>query len=373
MLMDEMEKAVIHFIILGVLSGLTKGAGVLPDGPLNAALGGTVMFTTTLTPPETPFLTMNWKFADRNIISFSGVNGTAPEYKGRITLFTSTGSLELRNLTLNDKGEYRVNIQPHGDFAKEGSTRLEVYETVSNVMVTPSSTDLVEFNSSVSLSCSTSGSSLTFLWLNGSTEVTASDRIHLTDKGATLTIVNVTRYDQGPFRCHVSNPVNSVTSDPVNLSISYGPENVIVKISPSQEYYEEGSNITLSCSAVSKPSALYYWFLNGSVMPHTGSEINIQIGESGSYSCQAFNQKTLRYDTSSPLAVTVLVNPGKTSGCSAGCIIGIVIACLVVFGGAAGGGYYVYNKKFNNKAPPQSGQKVEEHVYEDTSVVYENI
>ena len=87
---------------------------------------------------------------------------------------------------------------------------------------------------------------------------------------------------------------------------SDGPENVTFKISPSQEYYEEGSAITLSCSAVSKPSALYYWFLNGSVMPHTGSEINIQIRQSGNYSCQAFNQKTLRYDTSSPLAVTVL-------------------------------------------------------------------
>ena len=100
---------------------------MLPDGPLNATVGGTVMFTTTLTPPETPFSSMSWKFADRNIISFSGVNITAPEYKGRITLFMSTGSLELRSLTLNDRGEYSVNIQPQGDFAKEGTTRLDVY------------------------------------------------------------------------------------------------------------------------------------------------------------------------------------------------------------------------------------------------------
>ena len=93
-------------------------------------------------------------------------------------------------------------------------------EPLSNVMVTPSSTDLVEFNSSVSLNCSASGSSPSFLGLNSSSEVIQRDRVQLTDKGATLTFVNVTHYDQGPFKCHVFSPINSDTSEPVTLSIS---------------------------------------------------------------------------------------------------------------------------------------------------------
>ncbi|KAF1388149.1 hypothetical protein PFLUV_G00087220 [Perca fluviatilis] len=270
-----MEIAVIHCIILGVISGLTKGAGVLPDSPLNAAVGETVMFNTTVTPPENPFILMTWKFGDKNIIIFNGNNFTSPEYEGKITLFMSTGSLELRNLALNDTGEYSVSIVSLGELPMDGSTRLNVNVPFSNVMATASSTDMVEFNSSVRLFCSSSGSSLSFLWLNGSSEVTASDRVQLTDGGSTLTIVNVSRYDQGPFRCCVSNPVSNGTSDPITLSISYGPEDINLTISLSQEYYGKGL-------------------------------MNIQMSQSGNYSCQAFNNKTLRYETSQPAAVSVL-------------------------------------------------------------------
>ncbi|XP_078107952.1 cell adhesion molecule CEACAM5-like, partial [Sander vitreus] len=275
-----------------------------------AAVGATVMFTTTLTPSDKPTVSVFWAFGSKNIITFSGVNNTAPEYEGRITLFMSTGSLELRNLALNDSGEYSMSIIVFGESMKGGSTTLNVLELVSNVTATASSTDLVEFNSSVRLSCSSSGSSLSFLWLNGSSEVTASDRVQLTDGGSTLTIVNVTRYDQGPFRCRVSNPVSNGTSDPITLSISYGPEDINLTISPSQEYCGEGSDITLSCSADSRPAALFYWFLNGDLLSDTGPElrlINIQMNQSGNYSCQAFNNKTLRYETSQPAAVSVLV------------------------------------------------------------------
>ncbi|KAJ4931109.1 hypothetical protein JOQ06_025408 [Pogonophryne albipinna] len=112
-----MEKAVIHFIILGVISvdplslclspGLTEGAGVLPDG-LNAAVGGKVMFTTTQTPGTT-FVTVNWKFGAKEIFTFFDGNFPAPEYEGRIT-FLFTGSLELRNLARTDSGEYSVTM-----------------------------------------------------------------------------------------------------------------------------------------------------------------------------------------------------------------------------------------------------------------------
>lgn len=79
----------------------------------------------------------------------------------------------------------------------------------------------MEFHGSAAITCSvSSGSFLSYRWMNGSSEVTASDRVQLSDRGSTLTIISLTRYDQGAFRCRVFNPVSNGTSDPVTLTIS---------------------------------------------------------------------------------------------------------------------------------------------------------
>ncbi|XP_072291601.1 cell adhesion molecule CEACAM5-like isoform X2 [Eucyclogobius newberryi] len=191
----------------------------------------------------------------------------------------------------------------------EASHTVLVTERVSDARVTVSSSDSVEFISSVTLSCSASGLSLSFLWLNGSDEVTASDRVNLTDGGATLTIATVRRSDQGPFRCKVSNPVSSSTSDPAELSISYGPDDVILKTSPQIDDFEEGSDVLMSCSADSRPAAQFQWLFNGELLSFTGAQLElmkIQMNQSGDYSCQAFNSKTHRYTTSEPGLISVL-------------------------------------------------------------------
>lgn len=78
---------------------------------------------------------------------------------------------------------------------------------------------------------------------------------------------------------------------------------------PDTQFYETGSNLNLSCSAVSVPPAIFRWFRNGEQLSETRPQlrlVNIQANQSGNYSCQAFNEKTLRYDTSQMLAVDIL-------------------------------------------------------------------
>uniref|UniRef100_A0A3B3E0S4 Immunoglobulin V-set domain-containing protein n=1 Tax=Oryzias melastigma TaxID=30732 RepID=A0A3B3E0S4_ORYME len=50
-------------------------------------------------------------------------NSTTPAYEGRITFFPSTASLELRDLTLEDGGDYSVNVFGSG----VGRIKLDVY------------------------------------------------------------------------------------------------------------------------------------------------------------------------------------------------------------------------------------------------------
>ncbi|XP_053350021.1 carcinoembryonic antigen-related cell adhesion molecule 5-like [Clarias gariepinus] len=153
---------------------------------------------------------------------------------------------------------------------------------VSTVTIISSNTELVEFNSTVSLVCSASGSSLSFIWLNRSSAVTAGERVQLTNSNSNLTITSVIRD---------------------------GPENVRVVAAPVGPSYSSGSNLILICLADSSPAAEFQWAVNGTELGKMGQELrlsNIQSSHSGNYTCMAHNKQSLRYATSEPIRITVL-------------------------------------------------------------------
>uniref|UniRef100_A0A8C9VDG1 Ig-like domain-containing protein n=1 Tax=Scleropages formosus TaxID=113540 RepID=A0A8C9VDG1_SCLFO len=206
----------VFFLTSAACSGFDVTVDVRPPA---GTVGGSVLFAVSINPPPGSLQFVAWNFGGTNIVTFlSGINTTNPTYTGRIVFNPSTGSLELKNLTVDDTGRYTLNIQPTGATTAHKSADLAVY--VSNVAVRANATDLVEFNDTVSVKCFANGSSLTFQWLNGSSHITVSERVQLSDNNRTLTISNVLRSDGHSISCNVSNIISSNMSTPLILNIS---------------------------------------------------------------------------------------------------------------------------------------------------------
>ncbi|XP_036435737.1 carcinoembryonic antigen-related cell adhesion molecule 5-like [Colossoma macropomum] len=218
-------------------------------------------------------------------------------YAGRVSFNSSTLQLTLRSVQANDSGLYVLQgVSP----SVRAEVTLSIQEPITNVSLTASKTDLVEFNDSVSFACSAHGTPLTYSWNNGSSEVTAGVNVQLSNNGSVLTISNVTRYDTGPFTCVVANGISNGTSRSLYLNISYGPSNLTMTVLPEKMGYISGSNITLSCSADSSPPVLFYWSYNGMSLNKTGQTLqllNASQNKTGPYTCTAHNTVTLRYTT----------------------------------------------------------------------------
>ncbi|XP_028326266.1 carcinoembryonic antigen-related cell adhesion molecule 1 [Gouania willdenowi] len=253
--------------------------------------------TLTLSLSPTPTLKSgSWAVGESLILNWLGTQQAVfPSHINRVSVNGVTGALTLNSTKVTDSGVYIVQSN---DPQLRASISISVLESVSKVTLSMNKTDLMEWSGSAVIKCSvSSGTSLSFLWMNGTSEVTTGDRVELTDGNSTLTIANVSRYDQGPFRCFVSNAVSSGSSDPVNISVSYGPDNMgfTVNGQDTTTSFVVGSNLTMLCSAQSSPPALLQWASRGNLTDVTGpllELVHVTEDQSGLYSCLASNNHT---------------------------------------------------------------------------------
>ncbi|XP_068426064.1 carcinoembryonic antigen-related cell adhesion molecule 2-like [Clinocottus analis] len=243
-----------------------------------------------------------WMFNDSIIVWIFSENKTITNnWIDRVTLGSTSSSLTLSSVQVEDSGLY--TLEAVNSFRAQ--VTLSVQVPISNVTLRAKASNLVEFNDTAVLTCSVlKGSSLTYVWLKGSSVVTASEGVELSDGGATLTMPMVTRYDEGPYWCNVSNGVSQESSLPVHLNISYGPSNITMKIMPMRSAYITGSNITLECSAESSPAATVQWMVDGVYLNQFGPQLQLETvaeSNSGNYQCVFHNKVTSRFSSQSAM------------------------------------------------------------------------
>ncbi|XP_042628019.1 carcinoembryonic antigen-related cell adhesion molecule 20-like isoform X1 [Cyprinus carpio] len=339
------------FCTLWMLSlfGQYLGADLQFSGPANGAVEGSVVFAPD-NPPSTSILTAQWNFGTTVILSSqSDSTIIVPAYRDRVSFDRNTFALELRNLTLEDSGTYKLSVVPSAGAQLTGETTLQVFENITNIRLIGPEESLIEGESSANISSEGTGSILSVQWMKDNSPLSPSNSTIFSSDNRSVSISPVQRSDSGEYQCTYRNPVSSQTAK-LNLIINYGPEDVSVK---GQDVVDLGVRVSLSCSANSEPSASFSWKFNGTDTNVTTDTFIIDetdFTHSGDYICTASNNVTKR---SASQKHALLVKEGG-GGLSSGAIAGIVIGVLVAGAGICG--LIVYLTK-TNKIPMLNQQQ----------------
>ena len=98
----------------------------------DALIGGNVTFNTILDSTDDSYMKIAWTVNGSDIIiltnlTTSALNVTEPGYEDRISLDTSTGSLQLTGLTSGDRGNYSVEFSTSAEVILNGFTELNLH------------------------------------------------------------------------------------------------------------------------------------------------------------------------------------------------------------------------------------------------------
>ncbi|XP_051901533.1 carcinoembryonic antigen-related cell adhesion molecule 1-like [Pristis pectinata] len=271
---------------------------------INVTDGGNALFSVR---PSVEVSGGNWAFDGKTVVQWTGdsvLYGSG--YQSRAEVFTTNGSLLLRSVNMSDSGEYILNMISKTGSSASATLTLRVLEPVSEPNITANATSLIEYNDTVKLTCSATGTAVSYLWLEENSTIIPGGRFELGADNSTLTIPGVLRTD-GPFTCIAYNSISEQTSESFYLNVYYGPDHPNITTNPDSLPYTAGSTVTLTCSAESRPTANLDWYLNGAFL-QTGQQLildNISVSKTGNYTCQAFNNVTEKYNAST-LEITVL-------------------------------------------------------------------
>uniref|UniRef100_A0A8C4TKW0 Ig-like domain-containing protein n=1 Tax=Erpetoichthys calabaricus TaxID=27687 RepID=A0A8C4TKW0_ERPCA len=323
------------FLAAALWVGCSSLSLTTPTSPIFRRVGDDVTLNFSLNPSNTGLLSVTWVInITNNVVTWTGGPVSyGPGYEGRADLNTMTGFLSVFRLTLRDSGQYGVSVITTGGESVSGSVTLQVLEPVSDVRIIPKPGQPIE-NKTFSLTCDASGQVESIHWVKNDQPLSPSGNITLSPDSKTLSFNPVLRSDNGDYKCTASNPASKMSSEVYTLTVNYGPEQV--SISGSSDNVTVGAEVSLTCSAMSQPTAIFTWYLKGELIHKEAVYLikSVKLNNAGNYTCEAFNSVTEeRRSAKMELFVTgsdVTPNGDLSAGAIGGITIGVILSVAII-------------------------------------------
>ncbi|XP_066535876.1 hepatic and glial cell adhesion molecule a [Hoplias malabaricus] len=213
----------LFIFLLAVVSGVNI---TCPSPIIRGTLGGSALLSVSYTSTSSDRPVIKWQLKRDKPVTVVQSIGTdiignlRPEYRGRILLYDN-GSLLLNYLQLSDQGAYEVEISITDDtFTGEKLLNLTVDVPVSRPFIDLVASSVLELTEFFTLNCThDSGTKPVYSWLKGGKPLTNDSRVLLSQDQKVLTILRVLMSDDDVYSCMVENPISSMKSLPVRLTV----------------------------------------------------------------------------------------------------------------------------------------------------------
>ncbi|XP_010850987.1 PREDICTED: carcinoembryonic antigen-related cell adhesion molecule 16 [Bison bison bison] len=243
--------------------------------------------------------TLSLSYLVASYIVSTGDETPGPAHTGREAV-RPDGGLDIQGALPGHSGTYILQTLNRQFQTEVGYGHMQVYEILAQPVVVANSTALVERRDTLHLTCS-SPSPAEVRWFFNGDALPIAVRLGLSPDGRVLTRHGIRREEAGAYQCEVWNPVSVSRSEPVNLTVYFGPERVAILQDSTTRTgctikVDFNTSLTLWCVSRSCPEPEYVWTFNGRALKSDQDHLNISsmtATQEGTYTCIAKNPKTL--------------------------------------------------------------------------------